>query len=69
MVWYQRWWQFLLEVRNELKRTTWPSQIEVRNTTLVVLVTIFIFAFFLGIVDLALGSLLQQVLEHFATVR
>ncbi len=66
MEWFQRWKKFLGEVRMELRRTTWPSRNEVRNTTLVVLVTVFIFAAFLGIMDLVLSWVLQEVLAFFA---
>jgi len=63
--WYQRWLKFLGEVKAELRRTTWPSRVEVRNTTVVVIVTLFIFAAFLGVVDLALGTLLNRLLLYF----
>ena len=49
----------------ELRRTTWPNRNEVRNTTLVVLVTVFIFAVFLGVMDLALSNILGEVLAFF----
>jgi len=58
--------KFLSEVKMELKRTTWPGRREVRNTTVVVVITVFIFAAFLGVVDLALGNLLRRVLQFFA---
>ena len=66
MEWFQRWKKFLGEVRMELRRTTWPSRNEVRNTTVVVLVTVFIFAAFLGMMDLVLSRVLQEVLGFFA---
>ncbi len=65
MEWFHRWKKFLGEVRGELRRTTWPNRNEVRNTTLVVLVTVFIFAVFLGVMDLALSNILGEVLAFF----
>ena len=65
MEWFRRWKKFLGEVKMELRRTTWPSRNEVRNTTFVVLVTVFIFAAFLGVADLALSRILQEVLAFF----
>jgi preprotein translocase subunit SecE len=59
------WKKFLGEVRTELKRTTWPSRLEVRNTTLVVIVTVFIFAAFLGVVDYFLSHMVRFVLSAF----
>jgi preprotein translocase subunit SecE len=57
--------EFLKEVRAELGRTTWPTWKEVRGTTTVVIITVFVFAFFLGVVDIALSSVLQRVLTLF----
>ena len=65
MNWYRQAIEFLKEVQAELKRTTWPAWKEVRGTTTVVIITVFIFAFYLGIVDLALSNVLQRVLGMF----
>ena len=49
---------FLQEAYAELrKRTTWPDRKEVKGTTTVVIVTMFIIAAFLWIVDNCLGFL------------
>ncbi len=53
--------QFLAEVSVELKRTTWPSGVEVRGTTIVVIVTVFIFSLFLFAVDQVLSQAVKQV--------
>jgi preprotein translocase subunit SecE len=47
----KRFKQFLIDVWAELKKTTWPAKREVYGTTLVVIVTVLICAFFLWIVD------------------
>ncbi len=47
--------QFVIEVWAELKKTTWPAKQEVYGTTVVVIVTVVICAFFLWIVDLILN--------------
>jgi len=59
MNWWARARAFLVEVRGELKRTTFPSRREVQGTTTVVVVTVFIFALFLYVVDLALFRLVE----------
>jgi len=59
---WQRLTTFLGEVRTEMRKTTWPSRREVQGTTLVVIVTSFVFAVFLWLVDLVL----QQVVTRFA---
>ncbi len=56
--------QFIKETRFELKRVTWPSRKETIAGTAVVLIIVFIAAFFLGIVDMGLSELIKMVLSH-----
>ncbi len=51
MGWYQRLRTFLVEVWAELQKTTWPDRREVYGTTVVVIITVFICALFLYVVD------------------
>ena len=55
--------QFFREVRVELKKVTWPTKKETIASTSVVLVTVFLVAFYLGIVDLGLSRLIKIFLE------
>ncbi|KPK85078.1 MAG: preprotein translocase subunit SecE [Deltaproteobacteria bacterium SM23_61] len=55
--------QFFREVRVEMKKVTWPSRKETIASTSVVLVTVFLVAFYLGIVDLGLSRLIKVFLE------
>ena len=52
------WWgntrSFLTEVRNEMRRVTWPSRREVYATTIVVILTALFFGLYLWGLDLAL---------------
>jgi preprotein translocase subunit SecE len=66
MNWFQRAKTFLAEVRSELKRTSWPSWKEVRGTTTVVIVTVFIFALFLWVVDTILFHMVTWVFNQSA---
>ncbi|PWB81256.1 MAG: preprotein translocase subunit SecE [Candidatus Methylomirabilota bacterium] len=62
----QRWEQliqFLGEVRVELKKVNWPLRKEVMGSTIVVIVSVFILSFFLGIVDLTLQKLLTLLVR------
>ena len=52
--WWNRSRVFLIEVRNELKRVTWPSQKEVYAATIVVIVFSMVLGMFLWLVDLFL---------------
>ena len=56
---------FLSEVRNELKRVTWPSQKEVYATTIVVILTSMFFGLYLFVLDYGLNSLITWVLRKF----
>jgi len=64
------WWtkvqDFFVSVWKELKRVSWPTKKEVYGTTLVVVVTILIFAAYLGIVDLVLAFIQKNILMRAA---
>jgi len=55
--------QFLREVRVELKKVTWPSRKQTIGSTVVVLVLVLIISLFLGVVDMGLSSLIRVVLQ------
>jgi preprotein translocase subunit SecE len=63
------WWHnsrtFLTEVRNEMKRVTWPSQKEVYATTVVVILTSAFFGLYLWGLDLALSWAVHQIFQRF----
>ncbi len=48
---------FLVEVRAEFKKVTWPSRKEVYGTTIVVIITVFFFGFYLYGLDVAMSYL------------
>jgi preprotein translocase subunit SecE len=56
---------FLSEVRNELKRVTWPSRKEVYATTLVVILTSILFGVYLFVLDLGMNALVQWIFSRF----
>jgi preprotein translocase subunit SecE len=43
--------EYLKDVRVEVSKVTWPTREELRESTLVVIVMVFIIAVFIGIVD------------------
>ena len=63
--WFERWRLFLSEVRNELKRVTWPSQKEVYATTVVVILTSIFFGVYLFALDYGLNNLVQWIFKKF----
>ena len=62
---FERMRLFLSEVRNELKRVTWPSQKEVYATTVVVIIVSIFFGVYLFLVDQVLFNLVQWVFKKF----
>ena len=63
--WWNRSRTFLTEVRNELKRVTWPSQKEVYATTVVVILTSAFFGIYLFVLDFGLLRLVRWIFSLF----
>ena len=57
---------FYKEVRTEMKKVTSPSRKEVQATTAVVIITVFLFAFYFWVVDLAISNSLDRMLHYFS---
>ena len=55
--------KFLQDVRAEMKLVVWPSPSEVRSTTLVVIMTTVLFAFFLWLVDKGSERVVAAILK------
>jgi preprotein translocase subunit SecE len=56
---------FLKDVRAEMRKVITPSRAEVQSTTIVVLVTVFIFAAFFYLVDFVLGNGIDKIFSTF----
>ena len=63
------WWEnlrtFLIEVRNETRRVTWPSRKEVYATTFVVIVTSTFFGMYLWGLDLLFNRAVDWIFRGF----
>lgn len=53
--------QFWHEVALEMKKVSWPTRTEVINTTIVVVVSVFFFAFYLFAADLAFTYFIKGI--------
>jgi len=49
--WLESTRSYLSDIRSEMKRVTWPNRNRVQSTTIVVIVSVFIFATYFKIVD------------------
>ena len=55
--------EFLRDVRSEMRKVISPSRAEVQSTTIVVLVTVFIFAAYFWLVDNIIGKAIETMLR------
>jgi preprotein translocase subunit SecE len=49
--WVENTRAYLGDIRSEMKRVTWPSRKQVESTTVVVIISVFIFAAYFKVVD------------------
>jgi len=56
MTWVSQLRDFVKEVQVELTKVSWPTPRELRDSTVVVIVTVLIVAVFVGIVDRILNT-------------
>ncbi len=62
---FERMRVFLSEVRNELKRVTWPSRKEVYATTIVVILTSIFFGLYLFALDFGIDAIVSWIFRRF----
>jgi preprotein translocase subunit SecE len=60
-VWFSESKQYLMEVRTEFRKVTWPTQKEATAGTIGVLVVIALITAVLSVVDLLLGQVMRFV--------
>ncbi len=61
----QRTKSFYNDVRTEMKKVSTPSRKEVQSTTIVVVITVFIFGLYFWLVDNAIGKGIDYVFTYF----
>ena len=63
--WFSRSRRFLSEVRNEMKRVTWPGRKEVYATTVVVILVSTFFGLYLWGVDMVFNTFIGWIFSRF----
>jgi preprotein translocase subunit SecE len=58
---------FYGDVRNEMRKVSTPTRKEVQATTLVVIITVFIFGAYFWVVDGVIGRTLDAIFKYFST--
>ena len=56
---------FYNDVRTEMRKVTAPSFKEIQSTTVVVIITVFIFGAYFGIIDYILSNSLEKFYKYF----
>ncbi len=57
--------EYVAEVRTEMKRVTWPGKQEIYGTTVMVILTTFLFGLYFWISDQAFSFAVGRILKHF----
>jgi preprotein translocase subunit SecE len=55
--------EHLKEVRSEMRKVWWPGWPEVQSTTVVVLITVFLFAGYFWLIDNIIGRAIEALLH------
>ncbi len=63
--WPQRTKAFYNDVRTEMKKVTTPSRKEVQATTVVVIITVFLFGAYFAVIDKVIGTGIDSLLRYF----
>jgi preprotein translocase subunit SecE len=54
--------EFLMEVKAEMKRVTWPSRKEAMGGTIVVIAVVFLVSIYLGVIDSVLAKMVRGII-------
>lgn len=55
---------FLADVRNELRKSTWPTRGELMESTVVVILSVIFFSVFVGLCDAVLRPIIGLIARH-----
>jgi preprotein translocase subunit SecE len=57
---------YFQDLQNEMRLVTWPSWKQVRSTTTVVIVAVFMFAAYFMVIDQVVESAIQKIFNTFS---
>jgi preprotein translocase subunit SecE len=58
---FERAGRFVRDTRAEMRRVSWPTGLEVRNTTIITIIAVIFFAVYLWVVDKGFTLLISQL--------
>ena len=59
----QRFWGFLIDVKNELYKVTWPGKQQVISSTIVVIIATLIVGVYLWLLDISMSFGISNILK------
>jgi preprotein translocase subunit SecE len=62
--WIENTREYLGDIRSEMKRVTWPNRDQVQSTTVVVILSVFIFAVYFKIIDQVIQSTVVKLSDY-----
>ncbi len=62
----QSWRQFFRDVRLEMKKVTWPTREDVYSTTVVTVIVVIFFGYFLWGTNWVLSHLVQALIDRYS---
>ena len=54
---------YLLETKTEIKKVTWPTKQELKDSTRVVIVASFLLTVFIGVIDQVLNRIVKLIFQ------
>jgi len=60
---FEKFKAYLTDTKNELKKVTWPTKEELKESTRVVIVASFLLTVFIGIVDQILSRIVKLIFQ------
>ena len=62
--WFDKSKAFLREVRVEMSKVTWPTWLELKGQTIVVIVAVLMISAFIGLVDMILSNTIRLLVRQ-----
>ena len=63
--WFESTRDYVTELKNEMRKVTWPNRKQVESTTAVVIFSVFAFAAYFEVVDTLLTRGIKGILSYF----
>jgi preprotein translocase subunit SecE len=62
--WVESTREYFTDIRSEMRRVTWPNRKQVESTTVVVILSVFLFAAYFAVLDKVLQATVQRAYNY-----